>query len=154
MSTQEQAGASIADWEREEIEAANAGGGQPVVFVHGLWLLPSSWDDWAELFAEAGYAPLAAGLAGRSRDDVEEAKANPEVFANKKVGAGRRPLRRRSSRRSTRKPALVGHSFGGLLAQILAGRGSRRRRVGDRPGAVPRRAAAALLGAEVGLGRC
>jgi len=121
MSTQEGTGASIADWEREEIDAADTSGRQPVVFVHGLWLLGSSWDGWADVFREAGYATLQPGWP----DDpatVEEAKADPDVFANKKVGqvadhygaiAG--ALRR--------KPALVGHSFGGLLVQILAGRG-------------------------------
>jgi pimeloyl-ACP methyl ester carboxylesterase len=121
MSTQEQAQATIADWEREEIEAANAQGGQPVVFIHGLWLLGSSWDNWAGVFREAGYATLQPGWPDDPAD-VEEAKANPDVFANKKVGQVAAHYAAIAGA-LTRKPALVGHSFGGLLVQILAGRG-------------------------------
>jgi non-heme chloroperoxidase len=69
----------------EQVERSNESGSTPVVFVHGLWLLPSSWDRWATLFEEAGYTALTPGWP----DDpatVEEAKAKPEVFANKTVG--------------------------------------------------------------------
>jgi non-heme chloroperoxidase len=105
----------------EQIEDANTGGRTPVVFIHGLWLLPSSWDRWATVFEEAGYTPLSPGWPD-DPETVEEANAHPEVFAHKTVGqvadhyaaviAG-----------LDRKPAIVGHSFGGLLTQILAGRG-------------------------------
>lgn len=118
MSTQEN---TVAGWEREEIDAANAAGGQPVVFIHGLWLLGNSWDDWAELFRGAGYRTLQPGWP----DDpptVEEAKANPDVFANKKIGQIADHYAEIIGSLGT-KPALVGHSFGGLLVQILAGRG-------------------------------
>jgi pimeloyl-ACP methyl ester carboxylesterase len=50
--------ASISERENREIEAANASGNRPVVFIHGLWLLPSSWANWADFFKQAGYAPL------------------------------------------------------------------------------------------------
>ena len=50
--------ATVTDHETEQIERAKASGKTPVVFIHGLWLLPSSWDRWARLFSEAGYAPL------------------------------------------------------------------------------------------------
>ena len=50
-------GTTMSDYEAEQVERANASGRQPVVFVHGLWLLPSSWDRWRPLFEEAGYAP-------------------------------------------------------------------------------------------------
>jgi non-heme chloroperoxidase len=62
--------------EADQIKAANASKKTPVVFIHGLWLLPSSWDRWAEVFDEAGYAPLTPGWP----DDpatVEEAKEHP-----------------------------------------------------------------------------
>jgi hypothetical protein len=68
-----------------EIERANATGRTPAVFVHGLWLLPSSWDRWAAVFAEAGYAPLTPGWPD-DPETVGEANAHPEVFANKTVG--------------------------------------------------------------------
>ena len=50
--------ASISERENREIEAANVSGNTPVVFIHGLWLLPSSWANWADFFKQAGYAPL------------------------------------------------------------------------------------------------
>jgi non-heme chloroperoxidase len=34
----------------QQVERANATGLQPIVFVHGLWLLPSSWDRWVTVF--------------------------------------------------------------------------------------------------------
>jgi pimeloyl-ACP methyl ester carboxylesterase len=121
MSTQEDLDATITDGEREEVEQANASGRQPVVFVHGLWLLGSSWDRWAGLFAEAGYATLQPGWPD-DPETVEEAHADPEVFANKKIGAVADHYGSIVSGLEL-KPAIVGHSFGGLLAQILAGRG-------------------------------
>ncbi len=145
--------ATITEYEAKQIEQANATGQTPVVFVHGLWLLPSSWDRWAEVFEEAGYTALTPGWPD-DPETVEEANANPEVFAEQDRRPGRRPLRRRSIEALDEKPAVIGHSFGGLLTQILAGRGARRGLGRDRPGAVPRRAAAADLGAEVRAARC
>jgi non-heme chloroperoxidase len=105
----------------EQIDRANATGRIPVVFIHGLWLLPSSWDRWGPVFAEAGYAPLCPGWPD-DPDTVAQAYAEPEVFANKTVGevadhyAG-------VVDKLDRKPVVIGHSFGGLLTQILAGQG-------------------------------
>jgi pimeloyl-ACP methyl ester carboxylesterase len=107
--------------EVDQVERANASGRTPVVFIHGLWLLPSSWDRWAEVFEEAGYTPLAPGWPD-DPDTVEEANANPEVFARKTVGQVADHLEGLVGR-LTAKPAIIGHSFGGLLTQILAGRG-------------------------------
>jgi pimeloyl-ACP methyl ester carboxylesterase len=92
-----------------------------VVFVHGLWLLPSSWDRWADLFEEAGFTALTPGWPD-DPETVAEAEAHPEVFAHKTVGQIADHFEV-VARRLARKPAIVGHSFGGLLAQILAGRG-------------------------------
>jgi non-heme chloroperoxidase len=113
--------AAITDREAGEVNAANASGRAPVVFIHGLWLLPSSWERWAQLFEEAGYAPLTPSWPD-DPETVEEARANPDVFAGKTVGQ----VADHSSEvigRLGRKPAVVGHSFGGLLSQIVAGRG-------------------------------
>ena len=71
--------------EEREIEAANESGRTPVVFVHGLWLLPSSWDRWAELFEHAGYAALTPGWPD-DPDTVEQAREHPEVLAGKSIG--------------------------------------------------------------------
>jgi non-heme chloroperoxidase len=111
----------ITDHESEQIEQANASGKTPVVFIHGLWLLPSSWDRWATVFEEAGYAPLAPGWPD-DPDTVEEAKEHPDVFAHKTVGQVADHFGEVIGKLG-KKPAVIGHSFGGLLAQIVAGRG-------------------------------
>ena len=60
----------------EQVSQANDSGRVPVVFIHGLWLLPSSWDRWAAMFAEAGYAPVSPGWPD-DPDTVAEANASP-----------------------------------------------------------------------------
>jgi pimeloyl-ACP methyl ester carboxylesterase len=105
----------------EQIDAANSSDRTPVVFVHGLWLLRTSWQPWEELFEQAGYAPVAVDWP----DDpptVEAARANPDAFAKKGVAQVADHVAAVIGRLST-KPAVVGHSFGGLMAQIVAGRG-------------------------------
>ncbi len=118
VATSEQ---SITEREAAQVERANATNATPVVFVHGLWLLPSSWDNWVKLFEEAGYV----GLTPSWPDDpetVEEARSNPDVLAKKTL--------KQVADHTTeiidaldKKPAVIGHSTGGLLAQMLAGRG-------------------------------
>jgi non-heme chloroperoxidase len=112
---------TVTDHESGQIEKANASGKTPVVFIHGLWLLPSSWDRWATVFEEAGFAPLTPGWPD-DPDTVEEAKAHPEVFAHKTVGQVADHFGELIGK-LTKKPAVMGHSFGGLLTQIVAGRG-------------------------------
>jgi pimeloyl-ACP methyl ester carboxylesterase len=121
MSAEKPTSATITEHEAAQVARANASGLTPVVFVHGLFLLPSSWDRWAEVFEAAGYAALTPGWPD-DPETVTEAREHPEVLAGKSIGqvsdhfaaviAG-----------LARKPAIIGHSFGGLLAQILAGRG-------------------------------
>jgi non-heme chloroperoxidase len=113
--------AGITEHEQRQIGEANGSGRPPVVFVHGLWLLPSSWDRWQKLFGEAGYATLAPGWPD-DPETVTEAKAHPEVFAGKSIKEVADHLED-VIRKLERKPAVIGHSFGGLMAQILAGRG-------------------------------
>src|SRR6267143_2941232 len=105
----------------EQIDRANATDRTPVVFVHGLWLLPSSWDRWAALFEEAGYPAITPGWPD-DPETVEEAKAHPETFAHKMVGQVADHFAKVIGRLK-KKPAVVGHSFGGLITQMLAGRG-------------------------------
>jgi non-heme chloroperoxidase len=112
---------SINDHEGEQIERANATGLAPIVFIHGLWLLPSSWDRWAEVFEGAGYTTLTPGWPD-DPETVADANAHPEVFAGKTVGQVADHYAEVIGRLD-RKPALIGHSFGGLLSQIVAGRG-------------------------------
>jgi non-heme chloroperoxidase len=112
---------SVSERESREIEAANASGNTPVVFIHGLWLLPSSWANWAGLFEQAGYAPLTPDWP----DDpatVDQARANPQVLAKKTLGQVADHTAEVIDKLE-KKPAVMGHSTGGLLAQMLAGRG-------------------------------
>jgi pimeloyl-ACP methyl ester carboxylesterase len=105
----------------EQIDRANASGLQPVVFIHGLWLLPSSWDRWMAVFSEAGYAVVNPGWPD-DPETVEEANAHPEVFAHKTVGQVANHYADIIGLLD-KKPAVIGHSFGGLLVQMVAGRG-------------------------------
>jgi pimeloyl-ACP methyl ester carboxylesterase len=93
--------------------------GSPVVFVHGLWLHASSWGPWVELFREAGYAPSAPGWPGDS-ETVEETRRQPGQVAGKGiddvVGHYAEIIGGLDAR-----PVVIGHSFGGLIAQRLLG---------------------------------
>ena len=112
---------TITEHEEEQVDKANASGRPPVMFIHGLWLLPSSWDRWAGVFEEAGYTTLTPGWPD-DPETVEEAKAHPEVFAHKTVKQVADHFADLIGK-LTKKPAVVGHSFGGLVTQIIAGRG-------------------------------
>ena len=112
---------AISEREARQVEQANASGRTPVVFIHGLWLLPSSWDRWVGLFEENGYA----GVTPDWPDDpetVEVARAEPEVLAKK-------TLKQVADHTAEviggldKKPAVMGHSTGGLLTYMIADRG-------------------------------
>ena len=124
--------ASITEREAQQVERANANGRTPVVFIHGLWLLPSSWDNWVRVFENAGYA----GVTPSWPDDpetVEEARANPDVFARKTL----RQIADHTADvigRLTKKPAVMGHSTGGLLTYMIADRGLSAASVAIEPG--------------------
>ena len=107
--------------EQEQIDRANAEGKQPVVFVHGLYLLASSWDNWRTLFEEQGYMTLAPGWPD-DPETVAQATDDPEVFANKRM---KQVTDHYADviRQLTMMPAVIGHSFGGLIAQMLADEG-------------------------------
>src|SRR6201997_2480591 len=109
--------ASISEREHREIEAANASEETPVVFIHGLWLLPSSWANWADFFKQAGYAPLMPD-GPDDPETVQEARAAPDVLAKKTL----KQVADHTTeivRGLDKKPAVMGHSTGGLLAQML-----------------------------------
>ena len=113
---------TLTDTELQQIERANATGLQPVVFVHGLWLLSSSWDAWRALFEENGFTTIAPGWPDDPAS-VDEARKDPDVFAHKMVKQVTDHYLEAIDG-LTLTPAVVGHSFGGLIAQKIAGEGA------------------------------
>jgi pimeloyl-ACP methyl ester carboxylesterase len=109
------------DAEQRDLDVANASGRRPVVFVHGLWLLAGSWDAWRTLFEARGYATVAPGWPD-DPTSVEAARAKPDDFAGKTVGEITAHYAEVIAKLD-RKPIIIGHSFGGLITQKLAGQG-------------------------------
>ena len=112
---------AISEREQRQIDSANASGKTPVVFIHGLWLIPTSWDNWVDFFEQNGYA----GVTPDWPDDpetVEEARANPDVLAGKKLEQIAKHTEEVIAALD-KKPVVMGHSTGGLLTYMIAGRG-------------------------------
>jgi pimeloyl-ACP methyl ester carboxylesterase len=94
---------------------------RPAVFIHGLWLHATSWQPWLDLFGASGYAAVAPGWP-REPATVQEARDHPDVVADITINeatehyatviAGLDPA-----------PVVIGHSFGGLIAEKLLGEG-------------------------------
>jgi pimeloyl-ACP methyl ester carboxylesterase len=112
---------AISEREQKEIDAAKESGSTPLVFIHGLWLLPSSWANWADFFKKAGYAPLTPDWPD-DPETVEQARANPDVLAKKTL----KQIADHTAEvigQLNKKPVVMGHSTGGLLGQMIADRG-------------------------------
>jgi non-heme chloroperoxidase len=132
MATTTPQTATITSREAEQVERANASEKTPVVFIHGLWLLPSSWERWAEVFEQAGYAALTPSWPD-DPETIEEARAHPEVLARKTLGQIADHVAE-VIQALTKKPVVMGHSTGGLLAQMIADRGLSAATVAIEPG--------------------
>lgn len=122
---------TLTEHERRQIEVANASERPVVVFIHGLRLLPSCWESWRQLFDQAGYATVAPSWPD-DPETVAEARANPEVFAGKTIGDVANHVAAVIAELAAER-AVVGHSFGGLLAQIIAAHGFSRATVAIDP---------------------
>lgn len=112
---------TLTDWERTEIARAIESDRTPVMFVHGLWLLSSSWQPWRDYFEDEGFVAVAPGWP----DDpatVAEARQHPEAFARKMVQQVTDHYLEAVAALD-RAPVVIGHSFGGLIAQKIAGTG-------------------------------
>src|SRR5206468_2653674 len=108
------------DADANAVDAINKSGRQPILFIHGLWLLPSSWSRWAGLFEAGGYACFAPSWPG-DHPTADEARADTERASEtlEEIIDGLEAV----VRRLDTPPFLIGHSFGGLIAQLLADRG-------------------------------
>jgi alpha-beta hydrolase superfamily lysophospholipase len=94
---------------------------RPVVFIHGLWLHASSWEPWIERFRTAGYAPVAPGWP-HEPDTVADARATPDAVADVGIDEAANHFAE-VARGLGDDVILVGHSFGGLIAEKLLGEG-------------------------------
>jgi pimeloyl-ACP methyl ester carboxylesterase len=94
---------------------------RPVIFIHGLWLHSTSWAPWVEAFARSGYSPTAPGWP-HEPETVAEARQHPEAVA----GLGIDDVTDHYASLidgSSEPPVIIGHSFGGLIAEKLLGQG-------------------------------
>ena len=112
---------AISQHEQGQIERANSGGRTAIVLIHGLWLLASSWDNWVGVFEEAGYAAVTPDWPG-DPETVEQARANPDALARNSLRAIDDHTAEVIAALDNR-PAVMGHSTGGLLAQMIADHG-------------------------------
>lgn len=113
--------AALTDDEQQEVDCANATGRRAVVFLHGLWLLPSSWGRWSERFAQDGYATLTPGWPDEEQPSSSMA-SDLRLIGGVRIAAVASHYAKVIAQLN-RKPVVIGHSFGGLVAQMLAGRG-------------------------------
>ena len=90
-----------------------------VVFIHGLWLHATSWEPWQDLFAEAGYSSSAPGWPGEP-GTPGEARSNPDAVANHGIDDVTQHYASFIDTLPSR-PILIGHSFGGMIAEKLLG---------------------------------
>ena len=91
----------------------------PVVFIHGLWLHATSWNRWLDLYRDAGYEPIAPGWPGEP-ETVHAARENPDLVADTGIDDAVAHFAEIIGALDA-KPIIIGHSFGGLLAEKLLG---------------------------------
>lgn len=96
-------------------------GDKPVLFIHGLWLHATSWGPWLELFRDSGYEPIAPGWPNEP-PTVSDAREHPELVANLGIDDVTAHMTQIIDGLGT-APVIIGHSFGGLIAEKLLGEG-------------------------------
>jgi non-heme chloroperoxidase len=100
---------------------ADLAGAETIVLVHGLWLTPLSWEKWVDRYKSEGYnvvAPAWPGMDG----DLEAVRRNRSAYES--LGIGEIAVHyEQIVRELDSPPIIIGHSFGGLLTEILLDRG-------------------------------
>jgi pimeloyl-ACP methyl ester carboxylesterase len=93
----------------------------PIVLIHGLWLTPRSWEDWKARLEQRGHEVLAPAWPRMDRE-VEALRRDPSVMnglgVTEVVDHYDRIIRGLGTR-----PVIMGHSFGGLVTELLLDRG-------------------------------
>jgi non-heme chloroperoxidase len=106
----------------------------PVVLIHGLWIHSDAWQNWMELYQRAGYRPMAPGWPG-DRDTVAATRQNADAVANHGIDDITESYRRVIGTLDA-APVVIGHSFGGLIAQKLLAEGHARAAIAIDPGQI------------------
>lgn len=107
--------------ESAEVAAANAAVRTPILLIHGLWMLAGGWEPWRGLLEHEGYAVVAADWPGDAAD-VRAAREDASALAGLSIATVTEHMVELASA-FDRRPVVIGHSFGGLVAQQIAGRG-------------------------------
>ena len=96
-------------------------GADTIVLVHGLWLTPLSWETWTDRYQSKGYKVLAPAWPGMG-GEIDDVRRNPKPY--ERLGVGEIAVHyERIISELEKPPIIVGHSFGGLLTEILLDRG-------------------------------
>jgi pimeloyl-ACP methyl ester carboxylesterase len=94
---------------------------KPIVFIHGLWMHAGSWQPWMDFFTQHGYETISPAWPGDS-STVAESRTNSQAIANRGVTEIANNYAQVITTLS-QPPIVIGHSFGGLIAQVILGRG-------------------------------
>lgn len=104
-----------------------------IVLIHGLWMTPHSWDGWADRYRAAGHTVIAPGWPGIDDRTAAEVRSDPRALR----GVGLRQIAdsyEQAIHGLPAAPIIMGHSFGGVITQMLADRGLGSAYVGVEPG--------------------
>jgi len=103
----------------------------PLMLIHGAWLSSSSWEHFGDYFEQRGFAASAPEWP-RKHGDVEQLRADGHELA----GLGLDEIVDHYEalvRELPQPPVLIGHSFGGLVVELLLDRGHGRAGVAISP---------------------
>lgn len=92
-----------------------------IVLIHELWVTLRCWEDFRQRFEMAGctaLTPAWPGISGETEDMWKDPSALKGIGVVELAEHYERP-----PRQLPKSPMIMGHSFGGLIVQMLLGRG-------------------------------